>query len=56
MVIIATVPLIILVIGLLLWYFAPGPKAQETGRLMFFAGLLVLLFSAAGHVWKIGGK
>lgn len=45
---IAYVPLLVAVIGLLLYILASNAKVQELGRLMFFAGILVLALSLAG--------
>lgn len=48
---------IALILGLFLWVaFTPsprGPLAAEAGRLAYFAGLLVLLFSLAGAVARL---
>ena len=47
-----TWPLVICLIGLVLWVFLPGTarltKVSEAGRIMFFCGLLVVLFGLAG--------
>jgi len=40
--IIAIIPLIILVIGILMYALAANPKVQEAGRIMFFCGMFVL--------------
>jgi len=37
----ASLPVLCIVIGLLLWGFG-SPKAAELGKLMFFAGILAL--------------
>ncbi len=44
---IAIVPVVVLVLGLLLWGLATKPIAVEAGRLMFACGLLVSLFVMA---------
>jgi len=50
--IIATIPALFALVGVLMYALASNPKLQEIGRLMFFAGLLVALFAigAAGSV------
>ncbi len=40
---IATIPLLVAVVGLLMYVLASNPKVSEIGRLMFFAGLFVTL-------------
>jgi Na+/phosphate symporter len=40
------IPIVVCVLGLVLYLLASNPKAQEVGRLMFFCGLLVVLFAA----------
>ncbi len=40
-------PLLVLIIGLLMYALAINPKVQELGRIMFFCGLFVLLSSGA---------
>jgi hypothetical protein len=36
-------PLLVAVVGLLMYVLASNPKVQEIGRMMFFAGLLAFL-------------
>jgi len=43
---IAIVPVVVLVLGLLLWALAAKPLVAEAGRLMFGCGLLVALLVA----------
>lgn len=50
---IAYVPLLIGLLGMVVYWMAAPPKAQELGRLMFFAGILVTLFAFSGHAIKI---
>lgn len=45
--IIAFVPAIFAVVGLLLYILATNPKLQEIGKLTFFAGFLVTMFTLA---------
>jgi|SoiMethySBSTD1v2_1073268.scaffolds.fasta_scaffold228090_2 hypothetical protein len=40
-----TVPLLIMLLGLLLWFLVPHSKVAEVGKYMFFCGLLVLTMS-----------
>ncbi len=43
-------PLLVLVIGLLLWALAGNPVVKEAGRLMFATGLFVCVWLAAHAV------
>jgi Na+/phosphate symporter len=54
MVVIALVPLVVCVVGALLYALSSNPKISEMGRLAFFAGLLALMLAMAGHTVKIG--
>ncbi len=40
-------PLLIAVVGALLYALAANPKVQEIGRILFFVGALVVVWSAA---------
>jgi len=40
--IIAIAPLLIAIIGLLMWVLATNGKVQEAGKILFFCGVLVL--------------
>lgn len=43
-------PLLIAVIGLIMYFIASNPKVVEIGRIMFWTGLLAfLLGGGAGH-------
>ena len=44
---IAYIPLICAIVGVLLYVLASNPKVQEIGRLAYFAGFLVLMFTLA---------
>lgn len=46
--------LLIAVIGALVYGLLSNAKVQELGRLAFFAGLLVFLFSMAGQAITFG--
>jgi Na+/phosphate symporter len=52
--IIAILPAILVVAGLLTYVLAGNAKAAELGRLCFFAGLVALAFALSGHVVRIG--
>ena len=52
--IIAIVPLLCALAGLVIYGLASASKPQEIGRLIFFAGLLVTMFALAGKVVKLG--
>lgn len=43
-------PLIIALIGLLMYALCANPKLQEIGRLSYFAGLFVFLMQAGPHI------
>lgn len=47
-------PLLIALIGVLMYALAGNPKLQEIGRIMFFCGLLVTLFHSGGVVSLLG--
>lgn len=53
MLIVAIIPLVVCVVGLLMYILATNPKVVELGRLTFFAGLLVFLFAIARETVKI---
>ncbi len=43
-------PLLIAVVGALLYALAANPKVQEIGRILFFVGALVVVWSASPHM------
>lgn len=51
--VIAYFPLIIALIGLLMYMLTTNAKVTEVGRLMFASGLLVTLFTMASKVIKL---
>lgn len=53
MTVIAIVPALVALLGLLVFVLAEG-KPAEIGRAMLWCGLLVTLAVLAGHVVKIG--
>jgi len=50
---VAIIPVIVLVVGLLTYALAGNPKAQEAGRIAFFVGLFFAVAAAAGHVLRL---
>ena len=54
---IAYIPLIFVIIGLLMYALCANPKLAEIGRLVFFAAFLVLMFSVSSEtVHFLAGK
>jgi len=53
---IAIIPFLVLIAGLLMWILASHPKVQEAGRLMFFCGCFVLTWHYAGETFGIGRR
>lgn len=51
---IAVIPFIVLIVGLLLWVLAANPKVSKAGEYMFFCGLLALMFALSGHSVRLG--
>ena len=51
--IIAIVPIVAALIGLLTYVLAASPKASEIGRILFSCGVLVALFTAASHTIRL---
>lgn len=54
MIAIAFFPLIVCVIGVLMYALCANPKLAEIGRLAFACGLLALCFAFAKHVVSLG--
>lgn len=50
---IAFIPLLAIIIGLLVYVLAGNAKVAEMGRITFACGMLVTLFVAAKHVVKL---
>lgn len=46
-------PLLVCILGLLVYALAASPKVQELGRLAYACGLLVSLFALAGRVLRL---
>ena len=51
---IAIIPIVALILGILLWALAANPLVKEAGRLTFFCGMLVTLLVAAHYTVHIG--
>lgn len=50
-------PLLVALIGVLMYALATNPKLQEIGRLAYFAGLLAFLLIAGSHIVSLlGGR
>ena len=52
-VMIALIPLLAAIVGLLVYVLAANPKVIEVGRALMWCGLLVTLFAVASHVVKV---
>jgi len=50
---IASVPFLVLIAGLLMWALAANPKVQEAGRLMFFCGVFALTWHFTSETVRI---
>ena len=42
-------PLLVAIVGLLIYVLSNHPKIPEVGRIMFWTGLLAFLLTFAGH-------
>lgn len=51
---IAIVPLLMIVVGVLVYALSANPKVSEIGRLTLFAGLLAFALAFSGHVVSLG--
>jgi hypothetical protein len=51
---IALIPLVVAVCGLLVWILAANPKAQEAGKILFFCGVFWLVATTARETLSIG--
>jgi hypothetical protein len=52
--IIAVIPLIFAIIGLLMWVLAGNPLIKRVGEIMFFCAFLALMFAFSGKTVSIG--
>ncbi len=50
---IAYIPALVSIIGLLIYVLSSKPKVERIGEHMFWTGLLVTLFTVASHVVKL---
>jgi Na+/phosphate symporter len=50
---IAIVPLVFALVGVLMYALCSSSKLQEIGRLLFFAGVLVMCFALAHHSVRV---
>lgn len=50
---IAIIPLLAAIVGLLIYVLAANAKVVEVGRALFWCGLLVTLFTVASRVIKV---
>jgi hypothetical protein len=50
---IAVVPVLAVLVGLLLWTYSEQPIAKESGRILFAAGILVLLLHMSTAAVKL---
>jgi hypothetical protein len=50
---IAIVPLLVALAGLLIYVLAANAKVVEVGRVLLWCGVLVTLWTAAGHTVKV---
>ena len=51
---ISLVPLLTAIIGFVLWLVSNNAKVSEAGKIMFFCGLLALMFSLAKETVRFG--
>jgi hypothetical protein len=50
---VATIPLVVAVIGLLMWILASNAKVSEAGKILFFCRVLTLLLSVPGKSFHL---
>ncbi len=51
---IAVWPLVIAIVGVLVYFVSANGKVQEVGRLLFAIGMLWLVYALTGHTLKLG--
>lgn len=54
MLVVTIVPVVIALLGALVFAFSSNPKASQLGLVAFGCGLLVFCFALSGHVVHIG--
>jgi hypothetical protein len=42
------IPMLVAILGLILWFLVAHPKVAEAGKILFFCATLVLLMALAG--------
>lgn len=47
------VPVLVLIVGLLVYALAANPKVVELGRIAYFVGLLVTVWAVASRVFRL---
>jgi Na+/phosphate symporter len=47
--IIILIPLLIALVGLLMYAFSANPKLVEVGRILFFCGMFWVVYALMGH-------
>lgn len=52
--IIAWAPLLLAIVGLLLWALASNPKVAEAGKILFFCGVFWFVYGLAGKTIRVG--
>lgn len=51
-----TIPLLVALLGLLLWVFPSGSQTvKDIGKILFAAGILVTLFALSGRTARLFG-
>lgn len=53
---IVLLPVLIALVGLLMYALSANPKVSEIGRIMFFAGLLAFLLVGGEQVFSLLGR
>ena len=51
---IAIWPLVVLLLGLVIWFVSANVKVAEAGRIAYFVGLLWTVYVLVGHNLKLG--
>jgi hypothetical protein len=51
---IAVIPFVVALLGLLMWVLSSHPKVQRAGEILFTVGVFWLVYSFSGKTLKIG--
>lgn len=51
---IAVIPLVFAIIGVLMWVLATNPIVKDIGRITFACSMLALMFAFAGQTIRLG--